>query len=106
MRAAFTLVEMLVVIAIIGILAGLLIPAVVSATGHAKEAVIVSELSQLDAACKAYQEKYGEFPPDFAGLYNTTRDPSSPSGATFQGRSAKPHPDALGQGISAVPQFR
>jgi prepilin-type N-terminal cleavage/methylation domain-containing protein len=66
-RAGFTLVEMLIVIAIIGILAGLTIPAVVGALRHAKEAAVAVEINQLDTACKAYKEKYGEYPPDFAG---------------------------------------
>ncbi len=66
--AGFTLVEMLVVITIIGILAGLVIPAVVVAMRKAKEATIVMEISQLDMALKAYKEKFGEYPPDFAGL--------------------------------------
>ncbi|MCE5269337.1 MAG: prepilin-type N-terminal cleavage/methylation domain-containing protein, partial [Planctomycetaceae bacterium] len=67
-RAAFTLVEMLVVIVIIGILAGLTIPAVMYAVGHAKEATIYAQLNQLESACQMYKEKFGEYPPDFTGL--------------------------------------
>jgi prepilin-type N-terminal cleavage/methylation domain-containing protein len=66
--AGFTLVEMLVVIAIIGILASLITAAAWRAVITAKNAAIVVELSQLDAACKAYKEKFGEYPPDFAGV--------------------------------------
>ena len=73
MRAGFTLVEMLVVIAIIGILTGLLVPAVVVAMRHVKNSAIALELSQLDTACKAYKEKFGEYPPDFTD--------TSPTGA-------------------------
>jgi prepilin-type N-terminal cleavage/methylation domain-containing protein len=64
----FTLVEMLVVITIIGILAGLITAAAIRARTFAKNSVIVVELSQLDTACKAYKEKFGEYPPDFAGI--------------------------------------
>jgi type II secretion system protein G len=67
-RAGFTLVEMLVVIAIIGILAGLTVPAVLRALKHAKAAAVAVEINQLDMACKAYKEKLGEYPPDFAGV--------------------------------------
>ena len=67
-RAGFTLVEMLVVIAIIGILAGLTIPAVMVVMRRVKEAAIGIEINQLDMACKAYKEKFGEYPPDFANV--------------------------------------
>jgi prepilin-type N-terminal cleavage/methylation domain-containing protein len=61
----FTLIELLVVIAIIAILAGLTVPAVLAAMRRAKVASVVVEMSQLDAALKAYKEKFGEYPPDF-----------------------------------------
>ena len=51
--SAFTLVEMLVVISIIGILAGLVTAAAVVARKRAKIAVVVLELNQLDTALKA-----------------------------------------------------
>jgi prepilin-type N-terminal cleavage/methylation domain-containing protein len=73
----FTLVEMLVVIAIVGILAGLITAGAMVALRRAKIAAIAVELSQLDAACKAYKEKFGDYPPDFAGLDNSNNDPST-----------------------------
>ncbi len=60
----FTLVEMLVVVTIIGILASLITAAAVAARRRAKIAAIVTEISQLDMACKAYKERFGEYPPD------------------------------------------
>jgi prepilin-type N-terminal cleavage/methylation domain-containing protein len=63
--AGFTLVEMLVVIAIIGILAGLIIPAVYRAQIAAKNGVIAAELkSGLEGACQQYKAQFGEYPPD------------------------------------------
>jgi prepilin-type N-terminal cleavage/methylation domain-containing protein len=76
-RGAFTLVEMLVVITIIGILASLITGAVIAARRRARNAAIAIDLSNLDAACKAYKEKFGEYPPDFAGLNNADVDPVS-----------------------------
>ena len=70
--AGFTLVELLVVIAIIGILAGLIAPAAYHAIIRAKNGAIVMELSQLETACMHYKEKFGEYPPDFAGVTNQT----------------------------------
>ena len=61
---AFTLVEMLVVITIIGILAGLVTAAAIRARIAAKNAAVAIDISQLDAALKAYKEKFGEYPPD------------------------------------------
>jgi prepilin-type N-terminal cleavage/methylation domain-containing protein len=62
----FTLVELLVVITIIGILAGLITAAAIHASVHAKNFVIYNELKQLEMALQAYKEKFGEYPPDFA----------------------------------------
>ncbi len=68
MRAAFTLVEMLVVITIIGILAALGTGAVMNAVHRAKIAAVGLEISQLDQACKDYKARFGEYPPDFTDL--------------------------------------
>ena len=62
-RKAFTLVELLVVITIIGILTGLVTAAAVAARRRAKIATVVMEVKQLEAACQAYKEKFGEYPP-------------------------------------------
>jgi len=65
-RAAFTLIELLTSIVIIGILAGLITAAAMQAVTAAREASIHSELQQIDMAFRAYKEKFGEFPPDSA----------------------------------------
>lgn len=65
-RRGFTLVEMLVVVVIIGILAGLITAAALRARTRAKIALIVVEISELDAACKAFKERFGDYPPDSA----------------------------------------
>jgi len=65
-RRGFTLVEMLVVVAIIGILASLITVVAVKAMATAKKAVVVMEFSELDRTLNAYKAKYNEFPPDGA----------------------------------------
>jgi prepilin-type N-terminal cleavage/methylation domain-containing protein len=59
----FTLVEMLVVIAIIGILAALITPAIYRAIWSARQARIKTEVDQLHAAFEAIRAKYGSYPP-------------------------------------------
>ncbi|MDA1054176.1 MAG: prepilin-type N-terminal cleavage/methylation domain-containing protein [Planctomycetota bacterium] len=64
-RNGFTLVEMLVVIAIIGILAAILVPALASAIRRAKNTAMGLEINQLASAIEAYKQKTGDYPPDF-----------------------------------------
>lgn len=61
----FTLIEMLVVVAIIGILMAILVPVVYVAVRKGKETRLALEISQLDSAITAYRDKYKDYPPDF-----------------------------------------
>ena len=65
-RQAFTLVEMLVVIVIIAILAGLLLPAVNMARNAAIRTKIAMEIQQFEQGIEAYRQKYTDIPPDFS----------------------------------------
>ena len=49
-RGGFTLLELLIVIAIIAILMSLIIPAIAGARRRAQEAAVATELTQLDQA--------------------------------------------------------
>jgi len=60
--AAFTLVELLVVIAVIGILAALLLPVLARAKASAKSVACKSNLRQLGLALSMYVHDYGKNP--------------------------------------------
>ncbi|MDI6773801.1 MAG: prepilin-type N-terminal cleavage/methylation domain-containing protein [Verrucomicrobiota bacterium] len=60
---AFTLIEMLVVIAIIGVLLGLMLPVVMHSRKKARVARAKREVKELDEAWKAYLLSYKTFPP-------------------------------------------
>lgn len=62
--SAFTLVELLVVITIIGILAGLITGAAIRALNKAKQAAISMEIQQLNGAIEDFKNEYVMYPPN------------------------------------------
>ena len=64
--AGFTLVEILVVIVIIGLLAGISSTVLISARNSARGAVVATQMSQLSMALDEYKNQFGEYPPDFS----------------------------------------
>ncbi len=61
-RAGFTLVELLVVVAIIGVLVALLLPAVQAARESARRTACTNNLKQLALALLVFHDDQGEFP--------------------------------------------
>jgi len=72
----FTLVELLVVVAIIGVLAALLLPALTKARNSAKQARCMSNLRQIGQAWRMYLQSYERFPGNVVG-----------GGTTFGGKT-------------------
>ena len=67
-RPAFTLVELLMVIAIIAILAGILLPSLAKARESAKQAQCSSNLRQVNLALNYYLRSYNDIFPYTSGL--------------------------------------
>ncbi len=80
-RGAFTLVEVLVVISIIGLVAGLLMPAVQSSREAARRVRCSSNLREIGLGLASYHETWGVFPVSDRGPWppwpGTTADPWS-----------------------------
>lgn len=60
---AFTLIEMLVVIVIIGVLAGMVLKLMTLARGYQSRAACVTMLERVSHAINEYRAEYGTFPP-------------------------------------------
>jgi len=75
-RRSFTLVELLVVISIIGMLAGLAVPAVGGALASARKAKATSMAQQIRVAITQFNTEYGYFPTNgmTAGVGTTGAD--------------------------------
>lgn len=67
---AFTLIELLAVIVIIGILAGLSVGVAGLVSRRSKESRVKAELVRLETAIRAYKARFGFYPPD--NLRNAT----------------------------------
>ncbi len=82
--AAFTLLELLVVVAVIGVLAGLLLTSLGQSKERARETACLSNLRQIGIAAKLYTDEHGgRYPRKFV------RDAAPPVGRTNLNKSAQ-----------------
>jgi prepilin-type N-terminal cleavage/methylation domain-containing protein len=85
-RRAFTLIEILVVIGILVLLAGILVPVVTKAMRASKRTKTAADLAVIQTALVAYKNDHGDIPRVYiqtqpAGFQNTVDRPNPPTGA-------------------------
>lgn len=78
--AGFTLVELLVVLAILGMLAALVGPQVLNQLGGAKSKSAAIQISDLEQALEIYKLDVGRFPDSNQGLDALVREPAGVRG--------------------------
>jgi prepilin-type N-terminal cleavage/methylation domain-containing protein len=81
-RAAFTLIEMLTVIAIMGIIAGMVVHMNSAAVAARKRGMVDAEKERLKIAIESYQGKLGFYPPDNGSTATATLVNSNYEGFT------------------------
>ncbi|HHT9119480.1 MAG TPA: type II secretion system major pseudopilin GspG [Candidatus Hypogeohydataceae bacterium YC41] len=76
-RAGFTLLELLIVIAIIGLLASIVAPKLIGRVGKSKTVIAKAQVESFTTALETYRLDTGEYPPQEQGLKALIEKPSN-----------------------------
>jgi general secretion pathway protein G len=76
-EAGFTLIELMVVVVIIGILAGLIVPRIMGSDDKAREAKAKMQIESLETALKLYKLDNGAYPTTEQGLKALVEAPAA-----------------------------
>jgi prepilin-type N-terminal cleavage/methylation domain-containing protein len=110
-RAGFTLVEIMIVVAIIGLLAAIAIPNFVSARAHAQASACINNLKQIDGAANQFALEKGKktgdaisYPSDltpYIKLNATGGIPACPAGGDYSDNAVGSQPQcSLGNTVT------
>jgi len=97
--AGLTLIEMIVVLAIIALVAALIVPSVIGRPDQARVTVAQADLKSIGAALKMYRLDNGNYPTTEQGLAALVAKPTSPPAPTnyaADGYLAQPPADPWG----------
>jgi len=75
-KKGFTLIELMVVVVILGILAGLIVPRLMGRTDEAKQVKAKVDISTIETALKLYKLDNGDYPTTEQGLVALVEKPS------------------------------
>lgn len=78
-QRGFSLIELLVVIIILGLIAGLVGPRLFGRVGQSKQAAARAQIELLGAALDQYRLDVGTYPPAAAGLQALVQNPNAPN---------------------------
>jgi general secretion pathway protein G len=87
-RLAFTLIELIVVVTIIGVLAALIAPRILNRVGGAKKAVAQQKIAVLETKVREFQVDCGRLPTNQEGLRALVQQPGD-TGDNWQGPYVK-----------------
>lgn len=76
-RVGFTLIEILVVVIILGVLAGLVVPRIVGKPGEARQAKALMQIESLETALKLFKLENGFYPSTEQGLEALVTKPTT-----------------------------
>lgn len=72
----FTLIEIMVVVVILGLLAGLVIPNIINRTDDARKTTAATQIQSIEMALKLYKLDNGQYPTSEQGLQALVEPPS------------------------------
>jgi len=103
-KRAFTLLELLVVILILGLLAAFVVPNIIGAGDKAKRDLVCSQMSSISSALDMFKMDNGMYPDTEEGLKALV---SNPDGDKYPAYSSKPYmkrvpKDSWGQPIQYI----